>query len=126
MSEEFERCPFCGREAYLDDELVCCTGGEACVTGFLSKSPEEWNTRPIEDELRTEIAALQAQTRWIPVSERLPMDIDEQYLTLSTNSEVFIMFWNEYWYSPFDENGDESCINVTHWMQLPIPPRDGE
>ena len=98
----------------MTDELKSCPDGGHCQNEYLV------------DELRAEISALQAQTRWIPVSERLPMDIDEQYLTLSTNSEVFIMFWNEYWYSPFDENGDESCINVTHWMQLPIPPRDGE
>ena len=73
-----------------------------------------------------EVAALREQTRWIPIGERLPEGDDIAYLTLSPNSEVFIMFWNEYWYSPFDENGDESCINVTHWMPLPPPPQEGE
>ena len=35
---------------------------------------KDWNTRPIEDELRKRIAELESAQRWIPVSERLPHD----------------------------------------------------
>lgn len=75
-------------------------------------------------ELEAENAKLREQMRWIPVSERLPDAGENNYLTLSPLGEVFIMCFNEFWYSPFDENGDESTINVTHWMPLPPPPED--
>lgn len=61
MSEELRSCPFCGRSAFYDgdDNIVCCTGGEDCVTGSMSgKSVEDWNHRPIEDALRKTIEHL--------------------------------------------------------------------
>ncbi len=94
---------------------------DACLT----ISQNEYAYDVDRQVLESELAALREQTRWIPVSERLPEAGENNYLTLSPSGEVFIMCFNEFWYSPFDENGDESVISVTHWMPLPEPPEEG-
>lgn len=61
MAEELRACPFCGREEEVfsygdygrDNEYVAC----GCIYGDSTLIDiESWNTRPIEDALRAELA----------------------------------------------------------------------
>ena len=77
---ELKPCPFCGGKAitstffdwddldYMDFEVndnesidgdVTCEN-ERCINGWYL-SPKNWNTRPIEDELRARIAELETE-----------------------------------------------------------------
>ena len=75
MSEELRPCPFCGGQALtktffdyddleympldiIEPEVTC--ENERCINGWWL-SPNDWNTRPIEDDLRKRIAELEAE-----------------------------------------------------------------
>ncbi len=75
MSEELRPCPFCGGQALtktffdyddleympldiIEPEVTC--ENERCINGWWL-SPNDWNTRPIEDNLRKRIAELEEQ-----------------------------------------------------------------
>ena len=64
MIEELKRCPFCGSPTEytsIDQEFVRCSKGLKCPGEGQVYAVEDWNTRPIEDELRkalTEILEL--------------------------------------------------------------------
>ena len=69
----------------------------------------------------------QAAVKWIPVTERLPKDEQEVlvytihhcYYTWVCHNKVEYWWEDEYGYCcDFDD--------VTHWMPLPEPPKDGE
>lgn len=72
---ELKPCPFCGGEAittaffdaddfdYMPIEVNDCDAevtckNERCINGWWL-SPKDWNTRPIEDELRARIAEME-------------------------------------------------------------------
>jgi hypothetical protein len=129
MTDELEMCPFCGKSQIEAPESCVCESET-----LMRMSRKEWQHRPIEDELRAEISALQAQTRWIPVSERLP---EKNYADLGDDLIVYLdhpynraasmkyddgVFYSGGWGGPATNWTD----HVTHWMQLPIPPLDGE
>ena len=74
------------------------------------------------DRLTARIAELEAERRWIPVSERLP-DNWESVLTIDISKstrDMVTAFYNpetSLWATHF------SCgLWVTHWMPLPEPP----
>ena len=70
--------------------------------------------------------------KWIPVTEKLPPE-EEEVLTYSTSTpwsfcyddpHVLVGFHSvEYgnWYFPTDSHN--ACIEPTHWMPLPDPPK---
>lgn len=67
------------------------------------------------------IAELEAERRWIPVSERLP-ERDGFYLVLENVNQVAGYY---HWCKVFGWNTDGGRTNiqsVTHWMPLPEPP----
>ena len=145
MSEELRPCPFCGKEPHIDanyhlfscqnkDCIADATNYEATM-GFF----EHWNTRPIEDALTARITELEAERRWIPVSERLP-EIEEgdskEYdvvITYPRESSVTVAWWTynifdkthqrRIWTEDQGEFGHEDITKyVTHWRERPKPP----
>lgn len=68
------------------------------------------------------IEELEAERRWIPVTERLPED--------DIPSTAYLCWWHghthicKYWRTRkcFEFNG--RVVNVTHWMPLPEPPEE--
>ena len=88
--------------------------------------------RTIEDELRARIAELEAESerftahgdierqddKWIPVSERLPEDLQSIIVFTKDRKTYIIRFLELYGREGF---GSLSDI-VTHWMPLPVLP----
>lgn len=64
MSEQLKRCSICGSSAEkmwdLQEKLVRCTN-RTCHNSLYSVYLNEWQERPIEDELQARIAALEAE-----------------------------------------------------------------
>lgn len=100
-----------------------------------------------EDALQMAITALQNQTVWIPVSERLPNDGDVRfYMCIVENHEedlpMFCQyeedrgfgFWRDYYDgdtlgfvdSEFQTNEELGYEKVVAWMPLPEPYRESE
>ena len=179
-------CPFCGKDEanFTTDKwgyyYVECEYCGAQTNPYDDKEfvIEEWQTRPIEDDLRNRIAELgselgrksvelgelvgenilwkvindklkssrenlerendrlqekvsdllkriaelEAEHRWIPVSERMPDDW-ESVLTIDiskSTQDVVTAFYNpemSLWSTHFSYD-----LWVTHWMRLPEPP----
>lgn len=61
--------------------------------------------------------------RWIPVSERLP-EMWQNVLTVRTDGAFRLDFVGSLgvWYDDVNFVG----YPVTHWMPLPLPPKEGE
>ena len=62
---------------------------------------------------------------WIPVTERLPEE-DEDVLCF-TGEDMKVGYHRDEWGQDEWTTGyfGSGTINVTHWMPLPIPPKDG-
>ena len=124
---ELKPCPFCGKENTVagSTERMILGWWYACEDCFENRKggvyEDRWNTRPIEDALNARIAELEAERRWIPVSERLP-ERDGFYLVLENVNQVAGYY---HWCKVFGWNTDGGRTNiqsVTHWMPLPEPP----
>ena len=88
---------------------------------WLLISEDDWNTRPIEDDLRNRIAELEEAQRWIPVRERLPEDLQSIIVFTKDRKTYIIRFLELYGREGF---GSLSDI-VTRWTpfpELPEPP----
>lgn len=78
--------------------------------------------------LKLEIERLQAERRWIPVSERLPERKGEYLAVIEGTRDQYCDV--SIWVEPiefYSECGHWGCgINrfVTHWMSLPEPPEE--
>lgn len=59
---------------------------------------------------------------WISVKEDLPFANDD-YLVCLANGHICMGFWssNNFWSKGYYSN----CLEVTHWMPLPEPPKEG-
>lgn len=61
MTEQLKRCPFCGSKAEytsIDQEFVRCSKGLQCPTEAAVFAVEDWQSRPLEDELRKALAEI--------------------------------------------------------------------
>ena len=67
MSEELKPCPFCGCNIYPEVrgmelwDIDCDSCGYTISAGSPNGRLKKWNTRPIEDALRTENEQLKAE-----------------------------------------------------------------
>ena len=80
---------------------------------------EIWEQRhAAADALFTYIAELEAERRWIPVSERLP-EANTPVLTISKDNNEPVTAWleDDFWWSSVDWS-----LSVTHWMPIPKLP----
>ena len=114
--KEMKPCPFCGGTKICTEKGINLNYCDNCSA---ESNVEHWNTRPIEDALQARIAELEAQQRWIPVSERLPEDWTMVLFTNGVTRGIgqfdkdgFYDYWYEYSFNK----------PVTHWMPLPNPP----
>ena len=94
---------------------------------------EQWNTRPIEDDLRKRIAELEAgndqltarwrqerqDDKWIPVSKRLPEDGKPVWVCTIWNEQHSGFLIDGVWGGLFRDFREGE---VTYWMSLPEPP----
>ena len=134
---ELKPCPFCGSEVQDDERgekypkkspmggwIIHCECCGASLSQFRKSGKDEisWNTRPIEDALRARIAELEADRRWIPVSERLPKE-NAPVLVLTVLGGMFVDFIHGKSVVTGNPDFYELDIeDVTHWMPLPKLP----
>jgi hypothetical protein len=72
--------------------------------------------------LRQRVAELEAERRWIPVSEQPPNP--DYYLVYRPNYPVRILWWGGAMYEEF---ASTSIANdATHWQPLPAPPKEDD
>ena len=136
MSEELKAC-ICGTPAHIHEismgdnwrtryQIWChdkACGFEGGIYNSTKKCVEEWNTRPIEDALRAELAEAQAEVeRWIPVSEKMPEMGKVVLLNIKgakRAKEGYLTPRNEWrvWGGTYPD-----LSAVTHWMPMPKGP----
>ena len=114
-------CPWCGHEAkakVVDGETLYNCLNIDCPTGHWTPL-KVWNTRQIEDALNARIAKLEAERRWIPVSERLPEDGEVVWLWDGNNLGMgyYLVLSGCF----MDRDTPLRRIKPTHWMPLPEP-----
>lgn len=64
MSNELKPCPLCGaKPTVLSSGVTCSTLG--CLLQENTTGPERWNTRPIEDKLRSERDKARDMVEWL-------------------------------------------------------------
>jgi len=92
-SAELKACPFCGSTDLATESFgerrhcVVCEKCE-CSTGYMlddDEAIEAWNTRPLEDALRAEIAQLQEELNVYHQAEieaRYQAELDARYYSL--------------------------------------------
>ena len=137
MSEELKPCPFCGTPAVVhiteydrgsETYTIDCShmncGGSPGVYDSSEEAVNQWNSRPLEDALRAELAEARAEierlreaTRPIPVSERLPEN--EAPVLVIYRSFVDYLGIDFYHQGKWQE---DYIDNVVYWMPLPPPP----
>ena len=64
--------------------------------------------------------------KWIPVSERLP-EHGQIVLCYLRFDDMRILQWDNqfYWWLGYGKGDDWQKADVTHWMPLPEPPKEG-
>jgi len=131
MSENKLRpCPFCGEMPETNGRHVQCYL-MPCDARHFKMPYESWQKRPIEDALKSRIAELEEERRWIPVSERLPevgkvVDVIDMNDTDSHLNDLYeiAMSVEVRGKKMFGFIGNSSWVSsdVTHWMyKQPLP-----
>ena len=66
----------------------------------------------------------EANPKWIPVTERLP-ELHGDFITAIAFEDGDILIDISVWYGKCWETLSGEKCNVTHWMPLPEPPKEG-
>jgi len=74
------------------------------------------------NNLETYIAELESAQRWIPVSERLPEDLQPTVIITKGGMTGIVRYLELYGREGFGSWSED----VTHWMPLPTPPEEHE
>jgi hypothetical protein len=82
MTDNLKPCPFCNSDPKLEGDdhwwyAVCRCGADGGADQTAKKAIEIWNTRPIEDALRAQLAEAQAEV------DRLTVQLEEAGKALS-------------------------------------------
>ena len=92
------------------------------ILEFFKDIDSAYNNCNMLESLSRMLDELTEGQRWIPVSERFPED-DEDVLVWVNGTHRDMAYRDEgVWY---DEEHNH-LKNITHWMPLPKPPKDGE
>ena len=89
MTENLKRCPFCGEKAVIQKIAlgggdfgfrVACSGNRCRAATYVMETRKEakteWNNRPVENELNTEIARLRGNIKAIKkIVDKTPLSI---------------------------------------------------
>jgi hypothetical protein len=92
--------------------------------------PDSFKLSEIYAKVASEVARERIEKAWIPVSERLPADMDVVLVwsTSSLKPTVAFFFQNDWLYYSINEEcfwlKSQPHIIITHWMVLPEPPRN--
>lgn len=109
-------CPFCGGKPSVvwDGDVMC----KNTCRNFAYMPREEWNSRPIEDELRKQIPV------WIPCSLRLPNEEERKkdgstFNVTRRNGTVTAEYFdgNHFWADDDPYHWDD----IIAWQPLPPP-----
>lgn len=60
-SESLRPCPFCGDEIEMVSKTTVCCANVDCPAWMTSWTIEQWQSRPLEDALRAELAMAEKQ-----------------------------------------------------------------
>jgi hypothetical protein len=127
---DISNCPKCGATVTVDTFQEGDPMGIFCsACGFVYFVPQEvdtvegliakWNSQPVIEKLRAEVAELKEAARWIPVEESLPKE--HSIALVATEFENFRVAYQVMgrWYNV--TSGGE-IVGVTHYRLLPLPP----
>lgn len=119
----YEKCEVCPYE----EDYPCCVD---CLDKMHKQAADaiEELSRDLDSMNEANIALYGASPKWIPVTERLPEDIDEEVLVCTEDYGVSGLGFVTV--ATYGANGWLECWErktyltaVTHWMPLPEPPK---
>jgi hypothetical protein len=133
MKHELLPCPFCGGAvsecdesplyggSIMHDETECLFKNNLLFHGNIA---ERWNSRPLEDALRSRIAELEKSAI---VWHRFIEGKDEPsesgyYLTLQKISKFHSLVLTEYWVAV--PGYWDTKTTITYWAYIPEPPKE--
>ena len=92
------------------------------ISTITEKTQRIENMETMIEDMEERIAIMTEHGLWIPVTDRLPQD-DEDVLVWVNGTHRDMAYRDEgVWY---DEEHNH-LKNITHWMPLPEPPKEGE
>lgn len=136
---EKENCPYTADPALCvgvmcEDALAYIQQLEAKVEGLervradltatnMQLSDVVFKNELFKCRLEEERSVFEAQVpRWISVEDRLPED-DEMYLVYTTEHTCAVYrYWGDGEWET--EWGEDASHNITHWMPLPVAPKE--